>query len=1644
MDGYLNYKINLYSTRLMEVEEFTPTDVGTYNDLINMGQEWYTENQESVSSSIQMVDMVIGTYVTLGLNNYLTVTSHQDNQIVETFSDDSLVFTSSLYGNNLLSGSFPLELTGANFNFTADNSTVDIGLSGDININSLTDWSGFYSEMNIIAATLEDTDYLGNHAEVKITALEDNSKFTISGNQLSSNGLIELSYNGYNSTPQNPVLESRRVFDANIQLTDTATLGDIPYIYNFDYKSYEATSQIDGTQIIIPQIIDNNIWTTFNNLNSNEITSPVNIEFHLPRTDYAFSLPFTLTNYDDLFDLRGIDFTVDMGAGNDTATVYEDHGIINGGAGEDKVNFATINESSASINLVNDQGIEYYEVTDQSLGTPRTIKLADVELVKFADQSNYVDINSYINKPPSIESSSFIIIGNNTSIDNPIYKIIANDLDEDTLSYNMSGADSSYFTIDNSNGEIRIINSPNFEIKSKYLFDVDVSDGAATDTKSIMVFVDNLDTASSDYSTSNFNINDLNLNKIYDTFYHHDEILIYAQDDTSQKKLIKLKDNGEITHEMNLGAHPDFWNSIFSNSTFGSLNNSETLVEIYEIDTTSGLSGVLLRDPETLNIISTFETIRTSGSKNKDQDLIIHEDVIYIAEKTDGLIYSSNGTTKKYEFIILNKYDEQGNEIGLKDSVHYSYPDKNLEIIGFNILNDGDDDQFHEVFIQFAEINENVFYTKMGNTTVGYNSNLLPNPAEPNSFSNEIIPLVESGFVVNNPSVYQDVNNIGNLNDKNVEIYVKNSSSSNFDNAVSYLNGNNFIPIGFDNDQIIGDKIHEIESFNGEQFVILSSLKQNTDNIYSDLYLQRFDYLGREIGHEVLVTNFYIPENTNTLNFDDEDKIEIILKANDSISVLYENFENSTSNPSLSLFKFDIENAPTITSIDLVNIDENSSLESLIYDAEAIDKDNDQLIFSISGNDSNFFTIDSNSGEVRLISEANYENKSFYTINIHVSDLVYTDTLPITILVNDINEAPTISLSQSSITLDELKDGSAGSSTTTSTLSLDFSSIISINDSGGTVLLSYRILDDDAVYEGLANEQGDTSQNTYGINTSAITPDAYGSINLASNDLSNLEFTFDRDYSGSFYIEFQVVETLNNRFVSSDTALEDRRILVTINPTSDTPDLSVANVSGVEDDAFIPLTISSSSTDESETVTVYLEKPSQVVKFINTTTNAEVGTSTTFDFGSGSVSAVALTAAELTNLGIVTGGDVKSDFTIEVLASSSDGDATPTYSSSSTVSVSMEPKADQVGIDVNNSSSSSVFPNSDENSIISIPIKLNLNDPTEVITLSIGNFRDADGNTLLMDRSLDTAFRPVSFTRNNETTDFEDVSLITLNNNFFTFNTLSMSDLVADAISGDQFEVNFLPITNFNGLIEFDFYATAIEPNAVTSDYASSQTNVITLTQTIGPVTLTASIDKWGGSASSWLDGPSMKLYRKDIADEVISLVSKPDTPGHKYKPDIDKGSYELRVEHDQDTDGAINIDDVMGVLSLSRGIIQPNSNEHKLAADWNGDGIINIDDVMGVLSRSRGIVRDDEWRFHDKASNTSLWDNATKTNKMDIVLEGDDQIDLTAILRGDVNASYNADQHNRADPSPAPTPNYASLPLNNDDELLTINPDIV
>ena len=117
--------------------------------------------------------------------------------------------------------------------------------------------------------------------------------------------------------------------------------------------------------------------------------------------------------------------------------------IIYGGLGEDKVNFASINENSARINLITDQGTEYYEAIDQSLISPRTLRLSEVELIKFADQSEYTSLNSYISKAPTtitLDASSV------TENDEGVHIANINGLDPngDSLTYSvLSGPDSS-------------------------------------------------------------------------------------------------------------------------------------------------------------------------------------------------------------------------------------------------------------------------------------------------------------------------------------------------------------------------------------------------------------------------------------------------------------------------------------------------------------------------------------------------------------------------------------------------------------------------------------------------------------------------------------------------------------------------------------------------------------------------------------------------------------------------------------------------------------------------------------------------------------------------------------------------------------------------------------------------------------------------------------------------------------------------------------------------------------------------------------------------------------------------------------------------------------------------------------------------
>ena len=146
-----------------------------------------------------------------------------------------------------------------------------------------------------------------------------------------------------------------------------------------------------------------------------------------------------------MINLKGVDFTLDLGGGDDEAIVYQDEGLINGGFGNDKVLFASINESNANVKKVIEQGITYYEVSDKSISMPKTLRLTDIEYIKFADQNVFSDIDTFVNNAPSFtdifyqSSGGYWPFQENVPGGSIVGIVSAEDLDGDTLLFEITG-----------------------------------------------------------------------------------------------------------------------------------------------------------------------------------------------------------------------------------------------------------------------------------------------------------------------------------------------------------------------------------------------------------------------------------------------------------------------------------------------------------------------------------------------------------------------------------------------------------------------------------------------------------------------------------------------------------------------------------------------------------------------------------------------------------------------------------------------------------------------------------------------------------------------------------------------------------------------------------------------------------------------------------------------------------------------------------------------------------------------------------------------------------------------------------------------------------------------------------------------------
>jgi len=99
---------------------------------------------------------------------------------------------------------------------------------------------------------------------------------------------------------------------------------------------------------------------------------------------------------------------------------------------------------------------------------------------------------SDVNEAPTITSGSTGYVAENAATSTTIYEIKASDVDGDTLSYSLSGADASLLSLNQETGIVTLKQSADYEAKNAYAFNVNVSDDEFTATKPITIDVWNV------------------------------------------------------------------------------------------------------------------------------------------------------------------------------------------------------------------------------------------------------------------------------------------------------------------------------------------------------------------------------------------------------------------------------------------------------------------------------------------------------------------------------------------------------------------------------------------------------------------------------------------------------------------------------------------------------------------------------------------------------------------------------------------------------------------------------------------------------------------------------------------------------------------------------------------------------------------------------------------------------------------------------------------------------------------------------------------------------------------------------------------------------------------------------------------------
>ena len=617
-----------------------------------------------------------------------------------------------------------------------------------------------------------------------------------------------------------------------------------------------------------------------------------------------------------------------------------------------------------------------------------------------------------VNEAPAIISENSASVSENTSITTTIYTASATDPENDNLTYALSGTDTSDLIIDPSSGAISFINTPNYEAPTDanndnvYQVTLQVSDdNGNTASQALTISVTDVNEAPTITPENSVSITENTSGTVYSASATDPESdpLTYALSGTDTNDFIIDPSSGAIS--------------------FANTPNYEAPTD----DNTDNIYQVTLEVSDD-NGYTANQALTISVTDVNEAPTITSETSASILENTSGTIYSASATDPENDNITYALsgtdtsdliIDPSSGAISFINTPDYESPtdanNDNAYQVTLQVYDDNGYTTSQALTISVTDVNEEPTITSENSVSITENTSGTIYSASATDPEGDNLTYALSGtdtndFIINSSSgalsftnnpdyetpTDDDTNNVYQVT---LEVSDSNANTASQELTIS-VTGVNEAPI------ITSATSANIPENNTTTIYTASATDPENNNLTYSLSGTDASYfnIGSSSGALSFTNN---PDYETPTDADTNNVYQVTLQVSDD--------NGNTASQGLAISVTDVNEAPTITSTTSSSVPENTSTTTTIYTASATDPENDNLTYSLSGTDANYFNIGSSSGALSFVNTPNYESptdadtNNVYQITLEVSDgNGNTASQELAISVTDVNEAPTI------------------------------------------------------------------------------------------------------------------------------------------------------------------------------------------------------------------------------------------------------------------------------------------------------------------------------------------------------------------------------------------------------------------------------------------------------------------------------------------------------------------------------------------------------------------------------------------------------------------------------------------------------------